>query len=216
VAPIFEIAREECGLPPLAVASQDRMSHIRSSIPPHTTNIALEIIHAPAFVRHRFLEEKRTLHGHHWFYPFHEPNLLLTSADQSIELFCFFSPIDKHCILIGLRDMKDEGYYRILDTASQMLHELGARYLEFIMRADEIEKIEMAIQAEFIPCAYFPSMHQSGHIRHDFIVCSRSFEILNFKNIKLEGVNKKYLLSYFNIWKEQSLSPVSDLLSAGA
>ena len=133
-----------------------------------------------------------------------------------MEVFCFFSPIDKHCIVIGIRDTKDEGYFRILDTASKLLHNLGARYIEFIVRADEIEKIEMAIQAEFIPCAYFPSMHRNGSIRHDFVAFSRSFEILNFRNLKLEGVNREYLLQYFNIWKDQSFLPVSDLISAGA
>jgi hypothetical protein len=215
VAPLYEIARGECGLSPLPVASQEKMRQIRSAADlPHPTNISLEFIQAPAFVRHRFLEEKRILGGHHWFYPFHEPNLLLTSADQSIEVFCFFSPIDKHCILIGIRDTQGEGTFRILDAASKLLHDLGARYIEFIIRADEIEKIEMAIEAEFIPCAYFPSMHRNGEIRHDFVAFSRSFEILNFRNLKLEGVNRQYLVQYFNIWKEQSFLPLADPLPA--
>lgn len=108
-------------------------------------------------------------------------------------------------MLIGIRDINNAGYASILNIASHLLHDLGARYLEFIMRADEIQSIDAAIKASFIPSAYFPAMHCEKKLRYDFVTFSRSFEILNFRNLSLEGVNRKYVLQYFNIWKELSL-----------
>jgi RimJ/RimL family protein N-acetyltransferase len=211
VVPLFELARKECGLPALPSVSQEHVDRLRvTSNSEGRSPLILEFVQAPYFVKHRFEEQKRSSRGHHWFYPFHEPNLMLTNADQSAEVFCYFSQADKHCVLIGIGDKKGEGIYRILSTATEVLHDLGARYMECIIRADEVEKTEMALQAEFIPCAYFPSMHGSGKLRHDFVVFSRSFEILNFRNLKLEGVNRQYLLQYFNTWKEISLSAISD------
>jgi len=205
VAPIFEITRKECGLAPLPIASRKSVSWVKSVLSQDPAGCELEVIQAEKFVKYRFNQEKAGGLGHHWFFPFHEPNLLLTTADQSIEVFCFFSLLDQHCVLIGVRDANHLGLLRILEQSSRMLRDLGARYVEFIMRADEIEKIESSIQAEFIPGAYFPSMHQSGEWRFDFVSFSRSFEILNFKNLSLEGVNRDYILQYFNLWKDISL-----------
>jgi hypothetical protein len=160
-------------------------------------------------VRHRFFDEKPTVQEHHWFFPFHEPNLLLTTPDQKVEVFAFYSEIDKHCVLIGIRDVDGLGYSNILDAACRTLKGLGARYIEFIIRADETAKIETAIQAQFVPCAYFPAMQLAASgTRFDYAVFSRSFEILDFHNLKLEGRNCQYLIQYYNNWKEISLDPI--------
>lgn len=95
----------------------------------------------------------------------------------------------------------------MLEQAAQTLHELGARYLEFIIRADQLQKIDLAIQSSFIPCAYFPAMQNAGDQRHDFVAFSRSYETLNFRNIRLEGVNRELLSQYLDLWKEISLEP---------
>jgi RimJ/RimL family protein N-acetyltransferase len=210
VAPIYEIARRECSLPPLAV-DQRYISSPNSWSP--KVAFELEKIDAPLFVKRRFQEERSATPSeeHHWFYPFLDPNILITSADQKIEVFCAYERGDCHCVVIGLRDKANAGFYNVLSRASEMMHESGARYLEFIMRADEVEKIDMAIQAGFIPCGYFPAMHLFGGVRYDFVVFSRSYEVLNFRKLQLEGVNQEYLAQYIHSWQELSLIPDTNL-----
>lgn len=182
LADLFAITRKECGLPDLKVArrSSRRKSSSRQAL-------ELEVIHAPRFVHHRFQNEQTKSDRQNWFFPFHEPNLLLTSPDQSCEVFCYLSQLDKHCVIIGIRDRQKRGLDLTLQSASSKLHDLGVRYMEVILRADEIDKIESVIQSEFIPCAYFPAMYLSGRQRFDFVACSRSFEALHFRDLQVEA-----------------------------
>ncbi|MDM5177845.1 hypothetical protein PO883_11645 [Massilia sp. DJPM01] len=205
--PLFEIVRRECGLPAIPDdwiphTSAENFSRARSAL-------ELELIHAPRLTKRRFDEGKNTLvaQEHHTFFPFQEPNLLISSADQDVEVFCYFSETDKHCVLIAIHDLCNAGFADIVEKASVILQDLGVRYIEFIIRADESEKIEIAMQAGFIPCAYFPAMHLIGAQRYDFVIFSRSYEILNFRNIRLEGINHEYLNQYLQLWKKNSLEP---------
>lgn len=204
IAPLFEVVRQECELPPLANADIHALENRTDSKP-----WELEVIHAPLFVRHRFQDEKPMVQEHHWFFPFQEPNVLLTTPDQSIEVFAYYSEIDQHCVLIGIRDVNQVGYGPIFRSACKVLRRMGARYIEFIMRADETRKIEIALESEFIPCAYFPAMQLSAAgYRFDYVIFSRSFEILDFRDLKLDGVNRRFLAQYFSMWKESSLDPI--------
>lgn len=205
MARLFEITRAECELPPLELAGPVPLAEAQDQ--PRAT-VVLEAIEAPSFVSHRFQRVRPRGEEHHWFFPFHEPNILLTTADQSVEIFAFVSYRDMHCVIIGIRDVNQVGYVNILSQACKSLRELGARYIEFIMRADETDKIETAINSHFLPCAYFPAMKLEHDGRHDYVVFSRSFEVLNFRNLKLEGVNRQYLRQYYESWKENSLDPV--------
>lgn len=199
---LFEIARRECELPALEIAET----------PPHapalSERIDLETIEAANFVKHRFHRERPTTKNHHWFFPFHEPNLLLTTPDHSVEVFAYYSSADRHCVIIAISDVENIGYVDILANACRILRRKGARYIEFIMRADETNNIETAIQSQFLPCAYFPALQLSEGMRFDYVIFSRSFEILNFANLKLEGVNRQYLVQYYKSWKEISLDPI--------
>ena len=200
VAPLFAIAAKECGLPPLLTASPE--SYASAPLKP-SVDVQLEAIEAVKFVEHCFNREKAN-QSHHWFFPFHEPNMLFTNADQTIQVFCYLSAKDRHCVVIGIQDLRGAGYNAILDKVTQLLRELGTRYIEFIVPADETLKIEEAVKAEFIPSGYFPAMHGRGRVRYDFVVFSRSFETLNFRHIALDPVNKSYLKEYFKIWSAQS------------
>ena len=46
-------------------------------------------------------------------------------------------------------------------------------------------------------------MHLIGAQRYDFVIFSRSYEILNFRNIRLEGINREYLNQYLQLWKKK-------------
>lgn len=205
IVPLFDLVRTECGLPPLDVAT-GRTSESASKKPVRPD---LEVILAERFVQHRFQAEKPLVERHHWFFPFLQPNVLLTNPTQSVEVFAHVSAIDKHCVLLGIRDSERLGYAGILQRACRLLHDiLATRYIEFIVRADETERISNALDAGFIPCAYFPAMQLSNDRRYDFVAFSRSFEVLDFHNIQLEGINHEYLMQYFEAWKDIALGPI--------
>jgi RimJ/RimL family protein N-acetyltransferase len=207
VAPLFEICSIECDLPSIETADEqtlwDLMAGEDSAIP-----LELEVISAPKFVQHRFKRAKdEAPDQEHWFFPFHVPNIVLTSPEQSVEVFAFISEADKHCVIIALRDLENRGFSTVLEAATKTLYNrLGARYLEFIIRADELAKIDTAIDLHFIPSAYFPALQLQGDKRLDYVAFSRSFEMLDFRTIELEGINQRYLLQYFKTWKEISLN----------
>jgi ribosomal protein S18 acetylase RimI-like enzyme len=206
LAELYSIVRQETGLPDLPVLKEPPREALAGKKSPP---FELETIAAPRFVAHRFHDEKPTVQEHHWFFPFLEPNLLLTTADQKVEVFAFRSELDRYCAIIGIRDAESIGYGPIFATACRELKKSGARYIEFIIRADEAAKIEHALSAQFVPCAYFPAMQLSAAgDRYDYVVFSRSYEILDFRNLRLEGVNRQYLIQYFNKWKELSLDPI--------
>jgi hypothetical protein len=203
IATLYEIVRGECDLPALPIAaSAPEIPGPRKPV----QRLELETIDAPNFVRHRFLDERPTVQEHTWFFPFHEPNVVLTTPDQAVEIFAYYSETDKHCVLMGIRDVHEIGYATIFANCCRELRNLGARYIEFIIRADEIQKVEVSLRARFVPSAYFPALQLSaaGH-RFDYVVFSRSFEILDFQDLELEGVNRQYLREYFKTWKEISL-----------
>jgi hypothetical protein len=201
--PLYKIVSRECGLPDQPVI--DRPIYIEEPEEHAQVKLLLESIQAPGFVSHRFRERKPEVQEHHWFFPFHDPNLILTNPDQTIEIFAYLSQTDNHCALMGIRDVHDIGYHAILTHACEKLRSYGARYIEFIIRADEAEKIQTALDCQFIPCGYFPAMQLHQGVRFDYVTFSRSFEIFDFTKLALEGVNREFLVQYFDIWKTVSL-----------
>lgn len=166
----------------------------------------LEIVAAPAFAQHRFsqLQEQGTLEFQ--FLPFHAPNLMVLSADQTVEIFLNFNP-DGHCVLIGAKVSEDINYSDLISRVSIILRDYGARYIEMILRADKPKVIDSVLRAKMIPSAIFPAFQLKDGKRWDFIVFSRSFEVFDFQNVKLKGLNQRYLEAYFTAWKRISLNP---------
>lgn len=166
----------------------------------------LELVNAQNFIRHRFtqLQESKALEFQ--FFPFHRPNLLLLSADQSVEIFCNLSS-DGHCVLIGGKVAPNTSYTDLISASTLLLRDNGARYIEMIVRADKPKILESVMRAKMIPSAFFPALQLKEGQRWDFIVFSRSFEIFDFQNIKLKGLNQRYLEEYFKAWKRIHLTP---------
>lgn len=200
--PLFSIVQRECALPSLPIAEsvpEPKDSENRSEP-------MLEAITAPVFSHHRFLTLKAGANEHAWFFPFQGANSLLTSPDQSTELFLHRAE-DGHVAILGIVDRRGYGLLPILRKASEELRNLGARYIEFIVRADELEKIEAALRCRYIPSAYFPSMHLHGELRYDYVVFSRTFEILDFSEVHLQGVNREFVTLYSKSWETLALGP---------
>lgn len=167
----------------------------------------LEVIKSPKFVAYQYnsLKEKNLLEFE--FFPFHRPNLMILSPDQSIELFCHLSTLDGYCVIVGGKMPGNLNFTELFLEANKLLRDAGARYIEVIVRADRPKILDSILKAKFIPCGFFPSFQKIGDRRHDFVVFSRSFEIFDFQNVKLKGINQVYLEEYFKAWKRMSLNP---------
>jgi hypothetical protein len=208
IMPLFKLAQQELALPDLEEA------FLKENMPFELLhNFKLEVINAPSFVLERFLKVKQEGKLDNSIFPFHTPNVLITSPDQSTEAFLFINEVDRHCVIIGINSDQtfQHNHLSLLKQIVDLLRSMNVRYIETIVRADKTNEIENVLKAKFIPCAYFPAFqltsNDKGEVRHDFVVFSRSFEIFDFSNIQLEGIYKEFLILYFEMWKEISLNP---------
>jgi len=167
----------------------------------------LEIIQSPKFVDYRYQTLKEEGKLQFEFFPFHKPNIVVLSPDQSVELFCHISLYDGYCVVIGGKMPSNMNFTDLFLKSNKLLRDAGARYIEIILRADRPKIVESVLKAKFVPCAYFPSFQLIGEKRYDFIVLSRLFEIFDFQNVKLKGLNQVYLEEYFKSWKMMALNP---------
>lgn len=198
---LYSVVQNEVGLSTLEVIEPEKPSKVLIS--PQE----LEVVKSPKFVayRYNFLKQEKKLEFE--FFPFHQPNLVIISPDQSIELFCHLSSVDGYCVIVGGKMPGNLNFGELFLLSNRLLRDAGARYIEVIVRADRPKILESILRAKFIPCGFFPAFQLVGEKRYDFLVFSRSFEIFDFQNVKLKGMNQVYLEEYFKAWKRMSLNP---------
>lgn len=198
---LYSIVQNEVGLAPIESIIPEKPSKVLVSPG------ELEVVKSPKFVsyRYNFLKTEKKLEFE--FFPFHQPNLVIISPDQTIELFCHLSAVDGYCVIVGGKMPNNLDFSELFLNANRLLRDAGARYIEVIVRADRPKILESILRAKFIPCGFFPAFQMIGDKRYDFLVFSRSFEIFDFQNVKLKGMNQVYLEEYFKAWKRMSLNP---------
>lgn len=201
MASLYNIVEKEVGLTPLESIVPEKPS--KTLVPPEE----LEVVKSPKFVAYRYNALKSEKKLEFEFFPFHQPNLVIISPDQSIELFCHLSNVDGYCVIIGGKMPPNMDFSELFLISNRLLRDAGARYIEVILRADRPKILESILKAKFIPCGFFPAFQLIGDKRYDFVVLSRSFEIFDFQNVKLKGMNQVYLEEYFKAWKRMSLNP---------
>jgi RimJ/RimL family protein N-acetyltransferase len=201
MASLFGIVQNEVGLPSLEPIVPDQPSKVLVSPG------ELEVVNSPKFVSYRYNYLKTEKKLEFEFFPFHQPNLVIISPDQSIELFCHLSNTDGYCVIVGGKMPGNLNFSELFLHANRLLRDAGARYIEVIVRADRPKILDSMLKAKFIPCGFFPAFQRIGDKRYDFLVFSRSFEIFDFQNVKLKGMNQVYLEEYFETWKRMSLNP---------
>lgn len=136
------------------------------------------------------------------FFPFMDPNLLFASEDGVIEIFVNLNSSDGHGVIIGYR-IGDYDLKRVLMWFCEAASAEGMRYIELLVNAFKPQLQRVALDAKFLPCAYFPSMRFNEHNeREDYIVFSRSFEMLDFMDLHLGETNRKFLDAFMKCWYE--------------
>lgn len=134
------------------------------------------------------------------FFPFTEPNLLFSAKDGSADFFVEYNPLDGNAMIIAYRFSNVELRQALMwfcETAAKS----GIRYIEMLVSAFYTDRQRMALDAQFLPCAYFPAMRMNikGE-REDFFVFSRSFEHLDFMNLNLVDNNRLFLDAFMRCW----------------
>lgn len=199
VLPLYNLVRENIALPEMKEATIWEKKDFYGEVP------KLEVIEAERFIQKRMkmLKEKEEISLA--FVPFHSPNLLITSAEQNIEVYAYVNEMDKHCVITGCKIDREVSFTDLFLSVSQTLRDRGIRYIEVILRANRLNIIDKIIKAKYLPCAYVPSFQKQEDRRYDYVVFSRSFEILDFNNLELTGASQSYLDYYIQLWEETFL-----------
>ncbi|MDD2772111.1 MAG: GNAT family N-acetyltransferase [Elusimicrobiales bacterium] len=163
------------------------------------TLIPLEVISAPQFVRRRFHDGPNTGVFANSYMPFHEPNLLLISHDQKSEIYIHLSEKDRYTAILGGRS-EEKSLSLLLNSAARTLRDFNVSYIELLVDAYSPELQWQAVNARFLPSAYFPAARLVGAKRWDYMIFSRSFEMLDFRNVTLMHTYREYLKEYLKVW----------------
>lgn len=136
------------------------------------------------------------------FFPFHEPNQILSDPTGRVRVFLSHQKTDGHSSILGL----DPGPYEpvsVLLAAAEYCAERGAVYLELLVSAYEPKLQAAAYLAGFLPCAYFVGAELQNGERCDIIVTSRTFVPLHFSGLRLTELAKPFLLEFFKVYTER-------------
>ncbi|GAB4275903.1 MAG: hypothetical protein Kow0029_17370 [Candidatus Rifleibacteriota bacterium] len=134
------------------------------------------------------------------FFPFTEPNLLYKAKDGTADIFVNFNPLDGNGVILGYR-FSGTDLRRTLMWFCEEASKSGMRYIEMLVNAFLPQMQRLALDAKFLPCAYFPSMKMNDDgMREDFLVFSRSFEKLDFMDMHLIDTNRKFLDAFMKCW----------------
>ena len=164
--------------------------------------LQFEVIHAPNYVKHLF--EHKQLTEYERFYPFHEPNTLIVSADGQLEVFAYMNKKDRYMVIISL----SQPLYTLKGCFERLLFQLesiGVSYIELMIGCEHSASIQMVLDANFQPSAVYPAMKVDDDHCQDFVFLSRSLYPLDFRKIKLNADFHPYLKQYMELWKEMNL-----------
>jgi ribosomal protein S18 acetylase RimI-like enzyme len=175
--------------------------------------LEFEFVDAPEFVRRKFFADISNPYDR--FYPFHVPNLLMVSKDGSAEIYAYFSKSDRYCAITSL-NLPVHALAGRMGKLFDQLKEMGVAYLELLMGLEHGRSIEAALQVGFLPSALYPAMLEDERgATHDFVVLSRTLEMLDFRGMEVDRAFKPYIDQYVALWKAHHLESL-EVFSQGA
>jgi GNAT superfamily N-acetyltransferase len=211
LGPILKILESNYGVTTEALLQPAR----RRGLPSAQAGAPLEFefIDAPEFVRRKFQNDVRNPYDR--FYPFHTPNFMMVSKNGEVEIYARFSKADRYCAITSLNVPVHTLAGRLGGLLNQ-LKDLGISYIEILMGLQHTRSIEAALQAGFLPSAIYPAMQEDEHGRtHDFVVLSRTMEMLDFQGMEVDEAFKPFIDQYVALWKEMHLETL-EIYAGGA
>ena len=132
------------------------------------------------------------------FFPFHTPTHMLVSERGNIRAFLNHEGKDGHGVLVALQVDREEVQHleHIFHVVFETCRTVGVDYMELLVSAYEPRHQRAALSAQFLPCAYFPSITQRGAEREDYLIFARSTLPLNFSNVQLTPRDRHFLDVY--------------------
>ncbi|OGR50441.1 MAG: hypothetical protein A2049_03155 [Elusimicrobia bacterium GWA2_62_23] len=204
VEPFYDIVRRQVNL------DKPQIKKVEGMYSDHKVKIPLlhfEAINAPEFVKNRWRKTRPNSFFDHIFMPFHEPNLILITPDQGTEVYLTVNMKDKYSVVVGgVTDQKS--FAVVLESIAQKVSQMDMGYVEVIIDGYSPAIQRDALDARFIPSAYFPCAKRMGGKRYDCIVFSRTFDILDFRNVKIISLYKNFLKEYLKLWRENYIELV--------
>jgi hypothetical protein len=110
------------------------------------------------------------------YYPFHEPNTRFHCPEERCEVFMNVNPADGHGAIVGVKG-ETANLVNVFNSLADSAKAVGAEYMELLVSAFDPETQRQALDARFLPCAYFPAMKKAYETdeRLDYLCFSRSF-----------------------------------------
>jgi hypothetical protein len=203
IVPFYDIALKQINLEkPVIKDIKSQYSDHKQRIPV----IDFEMITAPNFVKRRYETLKNNNFFKYIYMPFHEPNIILVSKDGKTEVYMSYNPKDKYSVIMN--GFTDKEPAVILESVAIKMQEINMSYVEILFDAYSPELETAAIDARFIPSGYFLASKLDGDERRDCIVFSRTFDILDFSNVKLSSLYRSFLKEYIKLWRENYIEVV--------
>lgn len=204
IAPFYEIVRKQIKLEdPEVIDAKGEYSDHKVKIP----LLNFETITAPEFVKNRWKKTRSNSFFERIFMPFHEPNLILITPDQGTEVYLTYNQKDKYSVVVG-GVTNEKSFAVVLESIAQKMSAMDMAYVEVIIDAYSPEIQRDALDARFIPTAYFPCGKRMEDKRYDTVVFSRTFDILDFRNVKIISLYKNFLNEYLKLWRENYIELV--------
>lgn len=135
------------------------------------------------------------------YYPFHAPDIRFHCPEAGCEVFLHLNPADGHGAIVGVKGGTGN-LEAIFSSLEEPARALGAEYLELLVSAFDPATQKRALDARFLPCAYFPAMKRAydSAERLDVICFSRSFVNLDFTGLHLVEDNRRFLEAFMGCW----------------
>ncbi len=202
--PFYDIVRRQVNL------EKAEVKNVIGEYSDHKQRIPLlnfEVITAPNFIRNRWRKTRNSSFFEHIVMPFHEPNLILITPDQGTEVYLTYNQKDKYSVVVGGLT-NERSFAVVLESIAQKVSEMDMAYIEVIIDAYSPAIQRDALDARFIPSAYFPCAKKVGNKRYDCIAFSRTFDVLDFRNVKIISLYKNFLREYLKLWRENYIELV--------
>ncbi len=196
--PFYDIVRRQINL------DKPTIKDVKGDYSDHKQRIPLltfESITAPNFIKNRWKKTKNNSFFEHITMPFHDPNLILVTPDQGTEVYLTYNQKDKYSVVVG-GVTNEKSFAVVLESIARKVSEMDMAYIEVIIDAYSPAIQRDALDARYIPSAYFPCVKKMGTKRYDCIAFSRTFDVLDFRNVKIISLYKNFLREYLKLWRE--------------
>lgn len=170
--PFFSISRANLNLPDLPLADLNQ----RNEVTPNSFPESLEIVDAPKLVAAKFDQLKKRRRNVMDFYPFYGPNLLITSADEEIQVFVKVIQASRFAAIVGEELLRSVNPAELYQAVVQLLKNRNVSYIEILNDAADTVGNQWILDASFVPCCYIPAFKKQTDTRRDYVVFCKTFE----------------------------------------